>query len=171
MLALVFGLCMAVIFTGMWYVGLKKRRESAIEALKLIRQKIHLRLDLLRQDVDEKRLSWSAKHQFTFKKLLQREDQSAWNNMTQQQLDSTTLSQWQKLDTDLTDFVTQLDDQLLSADTRQAQSQLAQDIEQVQGFYNHTVNELNSGVNIIPCAVVSKVTNIEPLPTFKLQTA
>ncbi|WP_394130897.1 hypothetical protein [Shewanella maritima] len=170
MLAVILSLSLAMILAFLWYAGLKKRRQSAISALKLIHQKMDLRMDLLHSYSTEARASWSANYQKRFNKLTQLEAQSEWNETLDQDLGAQ-LSTWQKLDTELNQFIEVLDDKVLPDDKRHAQEQLASDIEQVQNFYNQTVSELNSGVRILPCDVVAKVTNITPLPSFSLQTA
>ncbi|NKF49029.1 hypothetical protein G3R49_00370 [Shewanella sp. WXL01] len=165
MLAIILCLGLALISGCLWYAGLNKRRSSAIKALKTIQQKIDLRLALLQAFSKETQASWSANVRNKFHKLKLLEAESAWDQKLDTDL-ATMLKVWQRLDKELNEFFVLIGETSFSAKKKQQQNQLAQDIETVQSFYNQTVTELNSGVNLLPGAVITRVTNLSPLPTF-----
>lgn len=165
MQALLLSVSLAVILCYLWYASLVKKRQSAIDSLIVLNQKIDARLVLLSQlsDVSLQHQPLGEAQASQWQQLRALADNSLWSQEIDHSL-PTTLAVWSEMDTLQQGLFSTLHGDDLDEQCVNEYLQLELDYQNVAEFYNQTVTELNQGVGMFPGSIVAKLANVSVMP-------
>ena len=165
MQALLLSASLAVILCYLWYASLIKKRQSAIDALIVLNQKIDDRLALLTQlsNVSQQHQPLTPAHAEQWQQLHDLKKQSVWSHQIDQHL-PTVLTIWSSMDTLQKTLFSNLYGDELDEQQVNEYLQLELDYQNASAFYNQAVTDLNQGVKIFPGSVVAKLAKVTTMP-------
>ncbi|WP_434927540.1 hypothetical protein ACRWQN_00695 [Shewanella sp. HL-SH8] len=165
MQALLLSVSLAVILCYLWYASLVKKRQSAIDSLIVLNQKIDARLVLLSQlsDVSLQHQPLDEAQADQWQQLRALADNSLWSQGIDHHL-PTTLAVWSEMDMLQKGLFSALHGDDLDEQRVNEYLQLELDYQNVADFYNQTVTELNQGVGMFPGSIVAKLAKVSVMP-------
>lgn len=171
MQALLLSVSLAVILCYLWYASLIKKRQSAIDSLIVLNQKIDDRLGLLAQlsDVSQQHQPLDDSQASQWQQLRTLADKSQWSQQTDDNL-THVLAVWSEMDMLQKGLFSALHGDDLDELRVNEYLQLELDYQNVAEFYNQTVTELNQGVGMFPGSIVAKLAKVSVMPQLILAT-
>jgi LemA protein len=167
MLGLVLGLSLIIILSYLWYAGLVKKRQQALEALSAINDKLALRTALVHEYADS--LKSQREHLEEQNALLAKLDALQASYQWQAEANNLVgfLEDWLAVDVLLTDLVDSFTHLNPNDAWLESYNELKENCLTAQRFYNHAVGELNLGVTSFPGSIVAKLAQIKVMPCFQ----
>ncbi|UJF22374.1 LemA family protein [Shewanella sp. OMA3-2] len=165
MQALLLSVSLAVILCYLWYASLIKKRQSAVDSLIVLNQKIDARLILLAQlsDVSQQYQPLDVTQAAQWQQLRALADKSQWSNEVDEHLIHV-LATWSEMDMLQKGLFSALHGDDLDEQQVNEYLQLELDYQNVVEFYNQTVTELNQGVGMFPGSIVAKLAKVSVMP-------
>lgn len=167
MLGLVLGLSLIIILSYLWYAGLIKKRQLALEALSAINDKLAQRTALVHEYADS--LKSQREHLEEQNALLAKLDalQASYRWQAQTHNLVAFLDNWLEVDALLTELVDSFTQVNPNDAWAESYNELKENCLTAQRFYNHAVAELNLGVTSFPGSLVASLAKIEVMPCFQ----
>lgn len=171
MQALLLSVSLAVILCYLWYASLIKKRQSAIDSLIVLNQKIDARLLLLTQlsNVSQQYQPLDAEQTAQWQQLHQLSAKSVWSQQIDQYLPQV-LMIWSDMDSLQKMLFSNLHGDELNEQQVNEYLQLELDYQNASEFYNQAVTDLNQGVKMFPGSVVAKLAEVAAMPLLVIST-
>ncbi|MCT7941917.1 MULTISPECIES: LemA family protein [Shewanella] len=165
MQALLLSMSLAVILCYLWYASLIKKRQSAIDSLTVLNQKIDDRLALLTQlsNVSQQHQPLDAEQTTQWQQLHELNTNSVWSQQIDQHLPEI-LAVWSSMDILQKALFSNLHGDVLDEQLVNDYLQLELDYQNASEFYNQAVTDLNQGVKMFPGSVVAKLAKVTAMP-------
>jgi LemA protein len=171
MLGLVLGSSLIIILSYLWYAGLVRKRQLALEALGAIDDKLAQRTALVHEYADS--LKSQRDHLQEQEALLAKLDALQASYQWQADADNIAsfLESWIRVDLLLTELVDSFNHLDPNDSWLESYNELKENCLTAQRFYNHAVDELNLGVTSLPGSIVANIMQIKVMPCFKQDLA
>ncbi|WP_445946854.1 LemA family protein [Shewanella sp.] len=171
MLGLVLGSSLIIILSYLWYAGLVRKRQLALEALGTINDKLAQRTTLVHEYADS--LKSQREHQQEQQALLAKLDalQASYQWQPDASNIASFLESWLSVDILLTELVASFNHLDPNDSWLESYTELKENCLTAQRFYNHAVDELNLGVTSFPGSIIANLTHIKVMPCFQQELA
>ena len=171
MQALLLSVSLATILCYLWYASLIKKRQSAIDSLNVMDQRMDSRLTLLHSLLKQSQAKQpqTAEQTALWSELTSLQANSHWQQQIDAQL-TQTLNTWTIMDGLLSQVLATLNGDALDESQLNEYLQLELDYGLAADFYNRAVTDLNQGVQIFPGSVVAKIANITAMPLLAISS-
>ncbi|QIR15916.1 LemA family protein [Shewanella aestuarii] len=169
MQALLLSASLVIILCYLWYASLIKKRQSALDSLNVMDQRMASRCSLLSAILTQSQAHHpqTSEQALLLSELTALQASSRWQQQIDTQL-TQVLNTWTLMDRLLSRLFFTVTTDKLDENQLNQYLQFELDYGHAADFYNRAVTDLNQGVQIFPGSIVANIANITTMPLLAL---